>query len=154
MKDDKKEVRELDFTPKVEFYRKMADGIARARADARRDEGIGIIPHLDNKDLHRLVDWLTLKVQMTEQPDDIAIPHQTAKEIVAALRATPAYKAGRPKCWSEDLEHLAIFRMLDGQPVNELAREIAAKTGQNEASARRRLRQLKASSRFRDWRRS
>ena len=77
-----------------------------------------------------------------------------AAEIVAILSSLPEGKAGRPKLWTYETEIRAIFGMLDGTPVNVVAREIAEETGQPERSARRRLRALKNSRRFKIWTRS
>ena len=89
----------------------------------------------------------------TEPPDKIEISHSAAAEIVAILSSLPAGKAGRPKLWTLDTEIRAIFSMLDGTPVNALAREIAKETRQPKLSAHRRLRELKKSSHFKNWRR-
>ena len=95
-------------------------------------------------------------------------------EIVAILSSTPAGKAGRqkpwtaeivsraifhlpkagrPKPWTAEIEIRAIFRMLNGRPVNELAREIAKETGQPSPAPAAGCGQLKKSSRFKNWRR-
>ena len=105
----------------------------------------------DDEKLREHLDWLGVTLLMTEPDDQITIPYWVVGEIVAALSSTPAGKAGRPKCWTAEIESRAILRLLDGRPVNALAREIAKETGQSESSARRRLRQLKKSSRFKNW---
>ena len=69
-----------------------------------------------------------------------------AAEIVAILSSLPEGKAGRPKQWTAETEIHAIFGMLNGVPVKQLARDIAKETGQPMTSAERRLRALKKST--------
>jgi hypothetical protein len=105
----------------------------------------------DEESLRQLLEWLGALMRTTEAQDKIEISHAAAAEIVAILSSLPAGKAGRPKLWTFEIEISAIFKMLDGTPINVLAREIAKETGQLEPSARRRLRALKNSRRFKNW---
>ena len=98
-----------------------------------------------------MLDWLGAQLLMTEPQDKIEISHAMAAEIVAILSSLPAGRAGVPKLWTPETQLRAIFRMLDGTPINAVAREIAEETGQPKRSAERRLRALKNSRRFKIW---
>jgi hypothetical protein len=106
-----------------------------------------------NETVREILEWLGAKLLTTESNVDIEISHAMAAEIVAILSSLPAGKAGRPKQWTAATEIRAVLSLLDGTPVNVLAREIAAETGQLERSAERRLRAMKQSRRYTNWRR-
>ena len=76
----------------------------------------------DDEKLREHLDWLGVTLLMTEPDDQITIPHWVVGEIVAALSSTAA-GAGRPKCWTAEIESRAIVRLLDGRPVNAGARD-------------------------------
>jgi hypothetical protein len=107
----------------------------------------------DAENLRQVLEWLGAQLLMIEPHDKIEISHVMAKEIVAILSSLPPGKAGRPKQWTHETEIRAVLRMVDGTPVKQLAREIAKETGQPKTSAERRLRALKKSPRFTNWKR-
>ena len=119
-------------------------------ADQDRRPGGATGMKSDEENVRQLLELLGALLLMTDGSDKIEIPHAMAAEIVAILSALPEGKAGRPKQWTDETEIRAIFRMLDGAPVNAVAREIAEETGQPESSAGRRLRALKNSRRFKN----
>jgi hypothetical protein len=102
---------------------------------------------MSKEKLHQLQERLSMLVLTTDPGDDIVISHSMAVTMLSSLP-----KAG-PKLWTPETKSTAILRMLDGVPINELAREISEKTGQPELSARRRLRSLKNSRQFKEWQR-
>ena len=106
---------------------------------------------MNEEKLRQLLEFLGALVHTTEPQDTIEISHSMATEIIAILSSLPRGKAGRPKLWTYETEIVAVLRMLDGAPVNALAREIAEETGQPKRSAERRLRALKNSRRFKIW---
>jgi hypothetical protein len=106
---------------------------------------------VDAEKLRQLLEFLGALVQTTDPRDNIEISHSMAAEIVAILSSLPEGKAGRPKQWTYKTEITAVLDMLGGKPVKKLAREIAEETGQPKTSAERRLRALKKSPRFTNW---
>ena len=105
----------------------------------------------DDEELRQILEWLGMQLLMTDTNEKIKITYPMAAKIVAFLSASRAGKAGRPKEWKDETQIRAVFDMLNGAEVNELAREIAKETGQNARSADRRLRALKKTPRFKNW---
>jgi len=82
----------------------------------------------------------------------IRVPAPLADMITAALLSVPQ-KRRRPKLWSRAIEARAFGGLLEGEPINALAREIAAATGQSLPTARRRLQQMKINRQIEEMRR-
>jgi len=100
-----------------------------------------------------IAEYLSALLLTSDASENIELSRSTVAQIVSFVGATPEGRTELPKEWTHETEVRAIFDMLHDKPINVLAREIAAETGQLESSADRRLRALKKSKRFTDWRR-
>jgi hypothetical protein len=88
-----------------------------------------------------------------ESDETVRIPVVLADAIAALLFSLPRLgKTGRKKIWSADIENRALRGLLDGRPVNALAREISQETGQPMTSIRRRLQEMKNSDQLKKLR--
>ena len=105
---------------------------------------------IDPERVRELLEWLGA-LMLNADRGEITISTTVAGEIVDILSSLPEGKIGRPKAWTFDVEIEAIFDMLGGKSVEDTARWIVEKTGQNEASAIRRLWALRDSPRFKNW---
>ncbi len=102
----------------------------------------------DPERVRSLLGWLSAQLLMVDQPYKIELSHEAVRDIVKILAALPESKIARPKEWTHEIEIRAIFDMLDDKSVEETARWIVEETGQDEASAIRRLWDLKESLPF------
>jgi hypothetical protein len=107
-------------------------------------------------DLQALVTILQNAIEWYEASEKgVTISPAAAEGILAILRALPhSTPKGRPKPWTYFDEQHALKALLADAKVNELAREMARRTGQSEPSARRRLREMKASDRLKELRKA
>ena len=99
----------------------------------------------EDTDLQALVTILQNAIEMREASEQlVGISPAVAEGILTILRALPKSRPkGRPTEWTYFDEQHALRALLRGAEVNELAREMVRRTGQEESSARRRLRQMK-----------
>lgn len=105
----------------------------------------------DPEHVRELLEWLGSRLLYDEQDRPIELSRRVVEAIVAILSSLPAGRKGRPKQWDYNTEITAIFDMLGGKPVNDVAHEITERTGQSEASAQRRLWELRKTRRFTNW---
>ena len=85
------------------------------------------IPDIDN--LTALLEWAC---SITEPTEPVAIPLPEAKAILAILQGLPGSKPrGVPKEWTRFDDMFAMNALVRDRPVEDIAREICALTGQN-----------------------
>jgi hypothetical protein len=105
-------------------------------------------------DLQALVTILQNAIEMYEPSEQwVSITPAAAEGILAILRTLPhSTPKGRPKAWTYFDEQHALKALLRDEDVNEIARDMARRTGQKTITARRRLREMKQSDRLKKLR--
>jgi hypothetical protein len=143
---EKKKARWLDTLRSSNNIDGTAKGLERDRKQAGAKGA-----HAEK--IREIMNWLNAALAMTESQDNIEISRSMATDIVAILNGLPAGKFRRPKLWTPQIELFAILDMLDGTPVDQVARAIHELTGQAEDTADRRLNELKNMAWFKSWKR-